>query len=254
MSKLAADLKKLPGELQLPPTIDSVPIYSDSGDEQRTHRIESSGIFNRIKTQALLRTDFLLGEIRTHKKAALFTGISGVLIFLFFLPKLIGLMNPVVPPAIEVKQVTHGGTSVCAAISPDGTLIAEAESRDGRQRLIVTNSATSVYKVVVPLAEVQYLGVSFTRDNNYLYFTRKENGAGILYQHALSGGSPLKIKDEVDSPISLSPQEDRFAFVRLDTRTGIYSLILSSIDGSSEQVIATRRNGDTFSVYGGVVS
>ena len=60
VSKLAADLKKLPGELQLHPTIDSVPIYSDRGDEQRTRRIESSGIFNRIKTQALLRTDILL--------------------------------------------------------------------------------------------------------------------------------------------------------------------------------------------------
>ena len=86
MSKFAADLKELRGKLQDEPTIDPVPVYSYGGDEQRTRKIEPSGIFTRIKTQALLKTDFLLSEIRSHKKAALFTGVSGVLVFLLLLP------------------------------------------------------------------------------------------------------------------------------------------------------------------------
>jgi Tol biopolymer transport system component len=60
----------------------------------------------------------------------------------------------------------------------------------------------------------------------------------------------VKIKEGVDGPISLSPQQDRFAFVRIDQTTSSFSLVLSTIDGSTEQVLATRKNGDAFYAYG----
>ena len=40
----------------------------------------------------------------------------------------------------------------------------------------------------------------------------------ILYRLAWPGNNPVQIKNDVDSPISFSPQGDRFAFVRHDQR------------------------------------
>jgi Tol biopolymer transport system component len=119
------------------------------------------------------------------------------------------------------------------------------------QRLMVTETATSEAKIIGPSADVQYLGLAFSRDNSYLYFTRKEsNGPGILYRMSLPLGGVAKVKEGVDSPISFSPRQDRFAFVRQSMTTNDYSLMVSDVSGSSEQTVATRRNGDVLSVYG----
>lgn len=67
---------------------------------------------------------------------------------------------------------------------------------------------------------------------------------------ALADGSLRRIKDRVDSPIALSPAGDRFAFVRSDVSHGEYLLIIGAVDETGEDVIATRRNGERFSVDG----
>src|SRR5206468_9660401 len=60
--------------------------------------------------------------------------------------------------------------------------------------------------VVVPPSDFRYRGIVYSRDANYLYFTTGErNEDGVLYQVALPGSTPRKIKDRVDSPIAFSP-------------------------------------------------
>jgi eukaryotic-like serine/threonine-protein kinase len=251
VSKFATDLNRLRAGLQ-GQTEGELYSYRVRGDEQETRKIHPSGLFTRLKSQALYRTEFLLSEIRTHKKAALFTGATGVLVFLLFLPSGARYVNRLInrTTQIEMTSVTNAGTSVCAGFSPDGKWVAHAEEKGGKQRLVLTNTATATYSDIAAASEVQYLGVSFTPDGNYVYFTRVENGTGMLYRWALLGGAPVKIKERVDSPISFSPQQDRFAFVRFDKSTVSYFLMISTIDGSSEHVLATRQNGDALSIYG----
>ena len=209
----------------------------------------------------MLTADSLISEIRTHKAAALFAGASGVLALLFVLPGLVsfinGILNPVSPIQQTTKQqptmkpLTNEGTSVCSAISPDGKLVARAEEQHGKQHLVVTNTTNFASTVAVPVDDVQYLGISFSRDSNYLYFTRKEkNGPGILYQLAWPGTNFTKLMTGVESPISFSPQGDRFAFVRLDEATSEYSLMLANVDGTNEQLVASRKDGNRLSVSG----
>jgi Tol biopolymer transport system component len=221
--------------------------------EQQTRKIPPSGIFTRLKSQAIISTEFLLSEIRSHKRAAIFAGATGILAFLLILPAIgrfvNGILSPDVQP-IQMTAVTYDGTSTCSAISPDGKWIAHAEERDGKQQLVLTSTVTSASSLIGPAANVDYLGITFTRDSSYLYFTRRESDRGNVYRLALPGGAPVKIKEFVDSPISLSPQQDRFAFVRLDKNAVAYSLVISNIDGSNERVLATKQGGDTFSVYG----
>ena len=251
VTKLAADLGKLRARLQRQ-TESEFDLEVVRRDEQLTRRIDGSGLFTRLKSQALYTTEFILSEIRSHKRTALFAGAS-VLAFLLLLPSATRwISNFINPPVVQgMKPITNDGTSVCAAISSDGKLIAHAEEKAGKQRLVLTNTETSSSDELIPPMEVQYLGISFTRNSNYLYFTRKENEVGMVYRLPIPGNDPVRVKKDVDSPISLSPQEDRFAFVRLDKAKG-FSLRVSNIDGSdaSDRVIKVRQDKEGFLVTG----
>ena len=239
------------------PGIQSSVPYSVAGHDQAA----GSAIFTRLKSQAISTADSLFTEIKTHKAAALFAGASGVLALLFFLPGLVSRINGILNPTSSIqqttnqapimKELTNAGTSLHAAISPDGKLVAHVEEQEGKQHLVVTNTTNFGSTIAVPASEAQYLGITFSRDSNYIYFTRKEkNGPGILYRLAWPGTNPTKLKTGVDSPISFSPQGDRFAFVYLDEANSEYSLMLANVDGTNEQVVASRKDGDTLSVYG----
>ncbi|HET7287063.1 MAG TPA: hypothetical protein VFI71_06315, partial [Pyrinomonadaceae bacterium] len=259
MSSLRRELERgSEGDLISVPAIPSSPVLYGPLDTQ-----SGSTIFTRLKSQAILTADSFLSEIRTHKRAAIFAGTTSVLALLLFLPTITrwanGIVNPVNPgpqttetaPARTMKALTNAGTSVCSAISPDGRLVAHAEEQKGKQYLVVTNIATAGSSVAVPADDVQYIGLAFSRDSNYLYFTRKEkHGPGVLYRLAWPGTDLTKLKTGVDSPISFSSQGDRFAFVRHDEASTEFQLILSNVDGSNEQVLATRKHGDRFSTYG----
>ncbi len=260
ITKLTADLTSLKRELErnAESFVDQVPGPLAYGINQTN---VSSAFFTRFKSQAMLTADFLVGEIKLHKRAAIFAGVTSVLALLFILPgvvkKIDALLNPPAvvqstnTPAPSMKQLTHAGKSVCSAISYDGKLVAHAEEQDGKQQLVVTNTTNFGSSIAVPAEEVQYLGVTFSRDGNYLYFTRKEkNNPGTLYRLAWPGTNPTKLKTGVDSPISFSPQGDRFAFVRVDEANSEYSLMVANVDGTNEQLIASRTNGERLSVFG----
>ena len=275
---LAADLKKLRREFRrlselhdaaaselLPhPSVNLDPVNS----KQPTVPLNKTGsLFFRIKSQAVLTADFLLSEIREHKKTAIFTGATAILALLFILPNLPSVANRFFTStrknqesfepfqSMQISPITNSGNSVCAAISPDGKLVAHAEAKSGKQELVLTSVATRATSIVAPANDVEYRGVTFSPDNNYLYFTRKEKGdAGILYQLALPGSAPRKIKAGVDSPIAFSQTGERFSFVRFNRASGEYSLMVANVDGSEERTIATRRDGNTLSLGGPVWS
>jgi eukaryotic-like serine/threonine-protein kinase len=216
----------------------------------------------RLRSQAMSTADFLLSELKGHKTTAVFTGLAAVFAILLIVPNLPSLsrwINRAVkigqsPPAqaLDMVPVTSSGTSVCAAISPDGKFIAHVEKKDGLQQLKITGLATTQNSVIVAPDKVEYKGITFSPDSNYLYFsnTRAEQETGTLYQVALPGGSPKRVKERVDSPISFSPGGHSFAFVRSDIAAGEYFLMVAETDGTSERVIARRSNGDRLSVDG----
>ena len=255
ITKLTADLRKLKWELEHNKESYTIP----DPELQLEPVFQRPAILTRLKSQAVLTADSLMGEIRTHKTATLFAGATSVLILLllFFLRPSLEPLTPTPPPStlnLTMKRVTDAGTSVYAALSPDGKWIAYAERQNEKQRLVITSTTTPPYEfVAVPEDDVNYVGIVFSHNSNELYFTRREkDGDSILYRFMWrpGGANPIKLKQGVNSPISFSPQGDRFAFVRLDKETAEYSLILSNIDGTNEQVVASRKDGATLSVHG----
>ncbi|HKR22508.1 MAG TPA: protein kinase [Pyrinomonadaceae bacterium] len=273
--KFAADLSALHKELERQSddsmTAIKVPVsnlYLPPINSGKTQQLTAgSAIFARLKSQALSTTEFLVGEIKTHRTAAaLFTGVTGVLVLLLLLPnasRLTNWLRP--PPAIEqafnpkLTSLTNSTTSVVAAYSPDGKFVAYVEEEYGKQRVVVRNANTSDSWTVAPPEDVRYLGLTFSHDNTFLYLTRKEtDGRSLLYRlpyPATPSVRPLslEIKADVHSAISLSPKGDQYAFVRTDKDGSGFSVVVSNaLDGGYERVLS-RRGGDggsTFSTLG----
>jgi serine/threonine protein kinase/Tol biopolymer transport system component len=224
------------------------------------HRRESSPYATTARWSPALtyvsRTaEHMLTEIRHHPGASVFAGVAAVLVLLLALnstwfsnqkPPVLALPN------INITQLTHAGKSVFAAISPDGKMFAHVEKKDGMQQLLVTNIATARMSVVVPPGNFKYRGLAFSRDGNYLYFTRGDEkiDAASLYQVSLPAGAPRQLLDGVDSSISFSPDGGRFTFVRFDRAAGVYSLMIANVDGTGEREIARRSVGKRLSLEG----
>ena len=255
ITEFTADLRRLKRELEMNAEADFLPFGESQFSSDLDHRKEElpktgSEIFNRFKSQAILTADTLFTEIGTPRGAAIFLSLTALL---FLVPLAISWINETNKKALfqgPVEKLTQDGKAICAAISPDDKWVAYAEDHNGKQRLVVINITNSHTFVAIPPNDVQYLGIVFSHDSNFLYFTRIEKDLGTLYQLAWPGNNPVKLKEGVDSPISLSPQGDRFAFVRYDAAKTEFFLMLANIDGTNEQVIANRKHGRTLSLNG----
>ena len=147
-----------------------------------------------------------------------------------------------------VTKVTETGDAVYVAISPDGKYIlslVRAKSDKGLASLWLRNVPTNSMTQVQPPADVWYgqNGLSFSPDGNYLYFIRSDPGTPalkFLYRAPLLGGTPEKLAADVDSGITFSPDGRKLAFLRYDNpEPGKYQLIVRSVDGGDESVLAS---------------
>src|SRR3989454_1468973 len=258
---LADDLRKLRQQIatNAPQEFSSQPMSSRQSAEDSPAPVAVDGerrstTLERTKVLAVRTAESILSEIKEQPKATAFGGMAAVfaIFFGFISPsvrqkfgQLISNHQSTVAPFqnIRMTPLTNAGQSVCAAISPDGRFVTHAEKKDGMQQVVFTNIATGASSVIVPPLQFAYVGLTFSRDNNYLYFTRRENNeTGVLYQVALPASPPRKIKDDVDTSISFSPTGDRFAFVRVNKATREHSLIIVTVDGAEERTLATWRD------------
>jgi Tol biopolymer transport system component len=138
-------------------------------------------------------------------------------------------------------------------------------SQDGKHVVFWTHSAgksscwikqvlsNSQVKIVGPL-NGDYDDSTFSHDGETVYFlgTDKNNLKGALYSIPTIGGTPpRRILEDIASPISFSPDEKQFAFVRQDLTRGETSLMIANTDGSgTPHALATRKQPDDFSVNG----
>lgn len=104
--------------------------------------------------------------------------------------------------------------------------------------------ATAIDRIVVPPAPCNYIGITFSRDGSYLYFVRADagdsTGTTSLYQVSVLGGDPRKILDHVPSPITLSPDGSRVAFIRGDPAHHENDVMIARIDGAEVKKLAAR--------------
>lgn len=144
---------------------------------------------------------------------------------------------------IRSMRLTNTGDSLRAAVSPDGRYVAYLVGDSAHQALRLRLMATSRDEEIVPFSARHYMGVSFApRGLDIYYVARPPNQPrGSLYRVPLRGGPPKKVKDGLDSPISLSPDGAWLAFVREENDRGESILIVADLDAKQERRLASRK-------------
>src|SRR4030095_4404378 len=145
-----------------------------------------------------------------------------------------------------ISKLTSTGRAQGAVISPDGKYVVHIVNEAGTQGLWMRQTATSSNVPIVPPDDGGSIGLTFSSDGNYVYFVKGAKGASIrsLYQVPVLGGTPRKLIDDVDSPITFSRDGKRFAFVPHSSTES--ALIIVNADGSGEQKLATYKIPDVF--------
>jgi len=147
-----------------------------------------------------------------------------------------------VPFAVtKTTRLTGDGQSFKAAISPDGRYIAHTSLAAGRESLRVRRATTLNDIEIVPPQAVRYLGITFSPDSETIYYVVRTESAEApsLYRVAAMGGSSEKLKTRLDSPVTLSPNGKKFAFVRESATES--ALIVSDLEAGGEQNLISRK-------------
>jgi serine/threonine protein kinase len=139
----------------------------------------------------------------------------------------------------SVSKVTETGKALRVAISPDGKYILSVVADGAQQSLWLRNVPTSSNTQVVPPVPVNYLGLRFSLDGNYLYFVRNEvgsNSLSALYRAPVLGGTPEKLVTNIDSNVSFSPDGKKIVYGTANyPKTGQYVITIRSLESGEEK-------------------
>lgn len=148
---------------------------------------------------------------------------------------------------VKLSKFTTTGKAVKVAISADGKYVAYALTDAGQQSVWLRQIATNKELQIVPPEGTDIYGLTFTRDGNYVFYvSQKQNQLAILYQVPSLGGAPDKLLEDVDSPVTLSPDGRQMAFIRFSP--GNASIVIANVDGTGERTLVNTRAGDALRI------
>jgi len=143
----------------------------------------------------------------------------------------------------SVSKVTETGKALRVAISPDGKYILSVVADGAQQSLWLRNVPTSSNTQVVAPVPVNYIGLHFSPDGNYLYFVRNEvgsNSLSALYRAPVLGGTPEKLVTNIDSNVSFSPDGKKIVYGTANyPKTGQYVITIRSLESGEEKTLTT---------------
>jgi Tol biopolymer transport system component len=147
-----------------------------------------------------------------------------------------------------MTRLTDNGRVQSVAISPDGRYVAYARREGDEESLWLRQLATRSDMQLLP-AGTGFHGLTFSPDGNYIYFVRsdeKDPYFKYLYSMATLGGTARKLITDVDSPVTFSPDGQRFAYEHCIQPRNDIELKIANADGSGDHLLATIHDGSGF--------
>src|SRR5690242_2307077 len=158
---------------------------------------------------------------------------------------------------MRITRVTDNGKAILVAISPDGRYIVYG-LRDGEmQSLWVRQVSTSSDVQIQPPDVVNYRGATFSPDGDYIYFVRSDKSTfnySYLYSVPSLGGSARQLIKDIDSPVSFAPDGKRFVALRGETGANKIHILVSTPDGTPQELAVIDSVPNGVSLAGGVWS
>jgi serine/threonine protein kinase/Tol biopolymer transport system component len=144
---------------------------------------------------------------------------------------------------MKITKLPASGMMRTAAISPDGKFLARVVYEAGKISLRLRQVTSTGEKEIVPAFEGEIYAVTFAHDGSSIYYVVQTDPEvqPELRRVSILGGDSQKLIANVQSPVTLSPDGRRLAFVRFDSSTKEHSIIIANEDGSNEQVLAIRK-------------
>ncbi len=146
--------------------------------------------------------------------------------------------------SIRMQRITTTGQAFSAGLSPDSRYVVYSQDDNGKKSLWLRQLASTNSVQLLPPAPRAYLIPEFTPDGSFIDYLERVNLTdrfGTLYQMSVLGGTPRKLVDRLDSPVTFSPDGKQMAFTRNDLAKGESSLLLADSSGAHETTLVTRR-------------
>jgi serine/threonine protein kinase len=194
-------------------------------------------------------TAILLGEAKRHKftvglliagVALLLSGL-GVAIY-----KLSVRKSELNFQGMKIVRITESGKATDVAVSPDGQYVVYVLQEGEKQSLNVRQVATGSDVQVLPPDVVNFRGLAYSPDGNYIYFTRSDKrnpNYSYLWQMPALGGAPRQLVRDIDTPIAFSPDGRQFVFARGVPAKAEVEVLVAGVEGSGERTLATLSAG-----------
>ena len=151
--------------------------------------------------------------------------------------------------SIQITKLTDSGIVEDVAISPDGRYVVYALHQGEKEGLWLRQVATRSDVQILPPDTNGFHGLTFSRDGNFIYFVRSDKNDPFfkyLYSMPALGGAARKLVDDVDSPVSFSPDGHQFVYEHCIPSRNDLELKVAETDGSGERVLATIHNASCF--------
>ena len=140
----------------------------------------------------------------------------------------------------SIENLTNNGHVYRASLAPDGKYLLHVREENGLQSLWLRHIPTMSDTQVVAPAATRYAGLTFSPDGSYIYCVRQdeaEHTLASLYRAPVLGGSPQLLIKDVDSPITFSPDGQRFAYARERHSSPFWDLLIARTDGTPDRAL-----------------
>ncbi|HLE61526.1 MAG TPA: DPP IV N-terminal domain-containing protein, partial [Pyrinomonadaceae bacterium] len=259
--ELALDLKNLRRELEFnvemeisqqpfAPAQQTSGIGASRAGTRSSHSTPPTAEINVRKSNST--AEYLVGEIKSHPKAlVLVLGVIGLAALAIVLAVAYRWTATQTSSSnvssssrtMKIARLTSTGTADEAAISPDGKYLVHVASENGQQSLRVRQVNTNSDVQIVPPSDVQYAGLTFSRDGDFIYYVAadKNSSTSNLYQIPVLGGNERRVISNVGSAVTFSPDGQQLAFIRNFPDAGEDALMIASAHSGGERKLTVRK-------------
>ena len=142
---------------------------------------------------------------------------------------------------IKLTSLTELGRTSYSAVSPDGKYLAYVVVDENGTSVWVKQIKGSNPVQILPPADMRISAVIFSPDGRYVLFNEYDPGTGIavVNQVSMLGGSKKLFLEDVDSPISFSPDGSKVAFVRGYPDSSEWALMIRELATASERKVVS---------------
>ena len=149
------------------------------------------------------------------------------------------------PFNLRFERLHLSGDITEIVISPDGKYVAYSVVEAGKHSIRVRELATASDLRITSESDLNYSGLSFSPDGTFVYYLENQAETGTLYRVSKLGGGQRAIAENVNTPVTFSPDGSRMAFVRANNAVDPSDLVIAPADGGLSRVFVRRTLADS---------